>query len=77
MEEPFWGVTVQVNCTRAYSTSKALGCSFFVYYLHKTLMAVNQIDAFRYRVEGDRVAVYDRIHGSATIGREDGRLDFH
>ncbi len=76
MEEPFWGVTVQVNCTQAYSTSKALGSSFFVYYLHKTLMAVNQIDAFRYRVEGDRVAVYDRIDGSATIGREDESFGF-
>ena len=76
MEEPFWGATVQINCTQAYLKSKALGCSFFVYYLHKTLMAANQVEAFRYRVEGERVAIYDCIHGSATIGREDGSFGF-
>jgi chloramphenicol O-acetyltransferase type A len=76
MQEPFWGATVTVDCTRAYQNAKSLGCSFFIYYLHKTLAAVNQIEAFRYRGEGDKVAVYDRIDVSSTIGREDGSFGF-
>lgn len=76
MEEPFWGATITVDCTQAYSKAKSLEVSFFVYYLHKTLVAVNRIEAFRYRVEADKVAVYDRIDASATIGREDGSFGF-
>lgn len=75
-EEPFFGAVVQIDCSNAYQKAKALGVSFFLYYLHKTLAAVNTIDAFRYRVDGDKVVVHDRIDGSATISREDGSFGF-
>lgn len=75
-EEPFFGAVVQIDCSNAYQKAKALGVSFFLYYLHKTLAAVNAIDAFRYRVDGDKVVVHDRIDGSATISREDGSFGF-
>lgn len=76
MEEPFFGVTVSVDCTIAYNKAKSQSHSFFVYYLHKTLQAVNAIENFRYRIEDDTIVVYDRIDGSATIARPDETFGF-
>lgn len=76
MNEPFFGLTVTIDCTKAYEISKELSPSFFIYYLHKTLAAVNTIEAFRYRIEEDAIFVYERIDGSATIGRDDGSFGF-
>ena len=76
MEEPFFGITTTVDCTHAYKSAKELGVSFFVYYLHKTLLAVNAIEAFRYRIlEGD-IYIFDEINASATIMREDETFGF-
>lgn len=75
-EEPFFGAVLEIDCTEAYLNAKASGISFFVYYLHKTLVAVNAVEAFRYRVSEDKVVIYDRIDGSATISREDGSFGF-
>ncbi|MBF4517121.1 chloramphenicol acetyltransferase [Flavobacterium sp. ANB] len=76
MEEPFFGATVQIDCTKAYQTAKSLKASFFIYYLHKTLVAVNSIENFRYRIADDKIYINDRIDVSATIGREDGTFGF-
>ena len=75
-EEPFFGATVEIDCTKAYETAKALNASFFIYYFHKTLVAVNAIESFRYRISDDTIYVCDQINGSATIGREDGSFGF-
>ena len=76
MEEPFFGATVEIDCTQAYETAKSLESSFFIYYLHKTLVAVNAIENFRYRISGDQIYINDQIDASATIGREDGTFGF-
>jgi chloramphenicol O-acetyltransferase type A len=76
MEEPFFGVTVEIDCTKSYETAKALDTSFFIYYLYKTLVAVNTVESFRYRISEDKIFVHDKINGSATIGREDGTFGF-
>ncbi len=76
-EEPFWGVTIELNCSRAYQRSKAENTSFFLYYLHKSILAINQIEEFRYRIDTQgRVVVFDRINASATINRPDGTFGF-
>ena len=75
-EEPFFGAVVQIDCTSAYQNAKDSGNSFFLYYLHKTLIAVNAIANFRYRVEDDKIVIHNRIDGSATISREDGSFGF-
>jgi chloramphenicol O-acetyltransferase type A len=75
-EEPFFGATVEIDCTTAYNKSKALGASFFIYYLHKTLIAVNTNEPFRYRISDDKIYICDRVDASATIGREDGTFGF-
>jgi len=76
MEEPFFGVTATIDCTKAYQTAKEKNTSFFLYYLYKTLTAVNVIESFRYRISGEQIFVYDCIDGSATISREDGSFGF-
>lgn len=76
MEEPFFGITTTIDCSIAYEKSKALGISFFTYYLHKTLIAVNKIEPFRYRIINDEVYVFDQIDVSATILRDDKTFGF-
>jgi len=76
MEEPFFGATVEIDCTKAYQMAKSLHSSFFLYYLHKTLVAVNTIENFKYRISEDKIYINDRIDASATIGREDGTFGF-
>jgi chloramphenicol O-acetyltransferase type A len=75
-DEPFFGATVNIDCTKGYELAKANGVSFFVYYLHKTLIAVNSIESFRYRIAGENIIIYDRIDASPTISREDGSFAF-
>lgn len=76
MEEPFFGVTVEIDCTKAYKTAKELNASFFIFYLHKTLTAVNSVENFKYRISEGKIYSNDRIDASATIGREDGTFGF-
>lgn len=75
-EEPFFGTTIQFDCTKAYSKAKELNVSFFAYYLHKTLVATNNIENFRYRIHDGKVFIYDKINVSSTILREDKTFGF-
>ncbi len=75
-EEPFFGVCVEVDCTRAYQKAKALDSSFFLYYLHASITAANQIEPFRYRIVNDEVIIHDSIDASATINRENNTFGF-
>ncbi|MEN9917768.1 MAG: hypothetical protein RL662_204 [Bacteroidota bacterium] len=70
-EEPFYGVCVSVDCTKAYLRAKELKTSFFLYYLHKSLTAANMIQHFRYRIEDGQVYLYDRIDAATTVDRPD------
>lgn len=75
-EEPFFGIVANIDCTKAYETSKKNGVSFFLYYLHKTLSAVNAVENFRYRIDNGEVFIYDRIDASATLTRDDNTFGF-
>lgn len=75
-EEPYYGITLDLDCTGAYDYAKGKGISFFLYYLYLTLKAVNLTEAFKYRIEGDDIYLYDVINGSATIDRDDGTFGF-
>jgi chloramphenicol O-acetyltransferase type A len=76
MEEPFFGITTTIDCTNAYNKSKELNVSFFTYYLHKTLVAVNEIENFRYRILNNEVFIFDQIDASATVMRVDNTFGF-
>lgn len=76
MEEPFFGITTRIDCTKAYAKAKELGVSFFTYYLHKTLDAVNAVENFRYRIIDNEIYIFDQIDASATILRDDKTFGF-
>ncbi|MBP9196460.1 MAG: chloramphenicol acetyltransferase [Saprospiraceae bacterium] len=75
-EEPYFGITANLDVTIAYQKSKALQTSFFLYYLHKSLLAVNQLNSLKYRILENDVVQYDTIHSSATVNREDGTFGY-
>ncbi len=75
-DEPFFGITTRIDCTRAYGVSKEKEHSFFLSYLHKSLVAANQTTPFRYRIIDDKIYEYDSIDASPTINRDDGSFGF-
>ncbi|MDH5367534.1 MAG: chloramphenicol acetyltransferase [Cyclobacteriaceae bacterium] len=75
-DEPFFGIVSEIDCTIAYQIAKENNYSFFAYYLHKSLCAANKIEEFKYRIDGDNVIVYDDIHASSTISRDDETFAF-
>lgn len=75
-EEPFWGVTIEVDCGAAYDFCKENNFSFFLFYLYQSLVAANRTDAFRYRILKDEVFLYDTVDASPTINRPDGTFGF-
>ena len=68
-DDPFFGVTVQVDCTRAYQEAKTKGISFSLLVLHRITTAAAAVEEFRYRIEGDKVVCYDSLLPEATVGR--------
>lgn len=74
--EPFYGITVRVDCTEAYQKSKKMGYSFFLYYLHASLKAANSVENFAYRIVDGKVFHYDQVNASPTINRENGTFGF-
>ncbi len=75
-DEPFFGITAEIDCTRAYDACKSRDCTFFLYYLYKSLLAANYIEPFRYRILDGEVWVYDQVNASPTINRPDGTFGF-
>ncbi len=74
--EPFYGIVAEVDVTHGYQTCRDDGTSFFVWYLHRSMLAVNALEAFRLRIADQTVVEYENIHASATIGKEDGTFGF-
>lgn len=75
-DEPFFGIVTDIDCSAAYNNAKNKKHSFFAYYLHKSLVAINQIPEFKYRIVDDGIVLYDTINASPTIGRDDGTFGF-
>ena len=75
-EEPYFGVTVNVDVTLAYEHAKAAGVSLFIYYLYQSLGAANMIEPFKYRIEDNAVMVYDTVNAAPTINRPNGTFGF-
>jgi len=75
-EEPFFGICVEVDCSKAYQNAKQKEQSFFLKYLHASLLAANQIESFKYRISDDEVWIYDQVNASPTINRTDGTFGF-
>lgn len=75
-QQPFFGVTSEINCTQAYRYCKAYKIPFLMYYLHKSLAAANLVGEFRHRIQGEQVVEYAKISGSITVLRSDETFGF-
>lgn len=75
-EEGFFGFTIKLDLSIAKSLCKNEGISLFIYYHFQAIKALNQIEEFRYRIEGDKVIIYDIIHVTTTILKEDNTFAF-
>lgn len=75
-DDPFWGVTFNVDCTRSFQEAKAKGLSFSLLTLHRIITAAAKVEEFRYRIEGDDIVCYDSLFPEATVGRADHTFSF-
>jgi chloramphenicol O-acetyltransferase type A len=75
-DEPYWGLTVEVDFTEAYLSAKNLNHSFYSIYIYLLLKSVNSIENMRYRYDENSIYVYDTISVSPTVLRADGTFGF-
>lgn len=76
LKDPYFGVTVPLDVTKAYKRSKALNYSFFGTYLHDCMSAINDIEELKLRIDNNKVIKYNTINASATIMRADKTFGF-
>ena len=69
-DDPYWAVVIPFDVTEAYTRSKRENMSFFTIYLHACMKAINETENFKYRIIDDKIVIYDVIHVSATMLRE-------
>jgi len=70
-DEPLFGITVRAECSESYTIAKRLAYPFSLYYLYLSMKAANEIEEFRYRIEGEKVICYDSVGAGPTVFRED------
>jgi len=76
LDNPFFNVCVEVDVTNLKAWTEASGASFFLASLYASQRATETVSNFRYRLDGDRVRVQDRIVPGCTILREDDTFGF-
>ena len=69
MDDPFFGLTTQIDVTSIYKEAKADHASFFLYSLHKIMTAVNEVKEFRYRIIDNIPVCFDRIQATVPSKR--------
>lgn len=75
--DPFFSVCVDVDATATWERCRRpKSPSFYVATLFHSLRAANETEAFRLRLRGDRVWVYESVRASATILRDDDTFGF-
>lgn len=75
-DDPFFGLTVNVDCTDIYRRAKENGVSFSLLLLHSIITAACKVEEFRYRIEGEDIVCYDSLVPEATVARADHSFSF-
>jgi chloramphenicol O-acetyltransferase type A len=66
-DDPFINVCADVDATPLLAFVRARGLSLFVTYHYLSTKTANEIEAFRYRLHGDRVLVHERVDAGAIV----------
>ena len=74
--DPYWSLTATVDVTKMYQRSRSEKFPFSLGYLYCAIKAMNQIEAFRMRIENGLPVLYDAVHASGTVSRSDGTFGF-
>ncbi|MCB0664121.1 MAG: hypothetical protein KDC24_15355, partial [Saprospiraceae bacterium] len=68
-DQPYFGMETKVDISKAYQICKANNWSLFLYYHFLSQKAVNQTEAFRYRLIQDEVRLYEHLHVNTNMFR--------
>lgn len=75
-DEPYFGVTTELDMNQAYHKCKAENISLTLYYHYLATKVLNEIKEFRYRIKEEKVILYNIIHTGTTVLREDKTFSF-
>ncbi|AUC81606.1 CatA-like O-acetyltransferase [Lacinutrix sp. Bg11-31] len=76
LKDPYFGITIPFNVTKAHAFSKDNNISFFGTYLHACMQAINSVENLKYRIVDNKVVSFNTINASATIMRENKTFGF-
>jgi chloramphenicol O-acetyltransferase type A len=74
--EPYHGVCLRVDCTESFLYAKDHAQSVFLTLVHRSLVAVNQVENLKTRILDGEVWRYDQINGGSAVGRPNGTIGF-
>ncbi len=74
--DPYFSIVSPVDVSAVFQLFKAQNKPFFPMFLYCCMKAVNDIEAFKYRIVEEEVLVYDTIDVSVTMPRENGSFGF-
>lgn len=76
-DQPYFNVCTEIDVTalKAFMAGQQRKSLFLAYHF-LTLRALNTIEEFRHRLDGDDVVVHDKVHGSTTVLRDDDSFAF-
>ncbi len=66
-EYPFAGVTADLDISAWDAERRRSGRKFFPAFLQTVMLAMNAIENFRYRIDGDKVVLFERIDPAFTV----------
>lgn len=72
MENPYMGVTCEVDITALMGKIQRSGAPFFLSFAYEVLAAANVVPELRRRIEGDTVVEYKNCRCSCTVAKPDG-----
>ena len=75
-DEPYWGCCVELDVSKLYKLSKQANFSFTAALLFVATHCANNIENFRYRLQGDDVIAYETIHVSNVFMRANKLFSF-
>lgn len=75
-DDPFFGICTSLEVGALHAFCKASGHSFHLAALYHSLRAANASEAFRLRIRGEDVLLFDEIHCGTTVLHEDDTFSF-
>ena len=75
-DKPYFNVCARLDVTALVALKPRLAGGLSLALHHLVLRLANEIEPFRYRLDGGRVRVLDAVHGSMTVLRPDDSITF-